>query len=208
MSHQDDDPRVRRTRLVIRDAFLDLVDLRGFNAITIGEIAQRAGVNRATFYRHYADKYALVEDIYEQASAALSSELGPPGLELDAIDPEPTPAAWVQLFAHFERHAAIYRALLGKNGSAWFATRMRDSIQGALLERERQRELLPAHQGKPRQTRMPKDIGALLIATLATGVVAWWLEHGDSYSPEQIATWFRIFVLRGYAYALGEAPAP
>ncbi len=62
-----DDPRVLRTRQLIREAFSALLQKKGFDAITIKDIAQKASINRATFYAHYEDKYALLEEIIEQA---------------------------------------------------------------------------------------------------------------------------------------------
>ncbi|EHJ00496.1 regulatory protein TetR [Clostridium sp. DL-VIII] len=62
-----DDPRVLRTRQLIKEAFSTLLQKKGFDAITIKDIAQKAAINRATFYAHYEDKYALLEDIIEQA---------------------------------------------------------------------------------------------------------------------------------------------
>jgi AcrR family transcriptional regulator len=55
------DLRVRRTRMMIQQAFMELLEEKGFQSITIQEIADRAMVNRATFYDHFADKYALAE---------------------------------------------------------------------------------------------------------------------------------------------------
>ncbi|MBW7456826.1 TetR/AcrR family transcriptional regulator [Paenibacillus sepulcri] len=62
-----EDPRVLRTRQLIREAFRELLQNKGFDAITIKDIAQRATINRATLYAHYEDKYALMEEITEQA---------------------------------------------------------------------------------------------------------------------------------------------
>ncbi|OOM80564.1 TetR/AcrR family transcriptional regulator [Clostridium sp. BL-8] len=62
-----DDPRVLRTRQLIKEAFGTLLQKKEFDAITIKDIAQKAAINRATFYAHYEDKYALLEDIIEQA---------------------------------------------------------------------------------------------------------------------------------------------
>ena len=62
-----DDPRVLRTRQLIKEAFSILLQKKGFDAITIKDIAQKAVINRATFYAHYEDKYALFEEIIEQA---------------------------------------------------------------------------------------------------------------------------------------------
>ncbi len=61
-----EDPRVMRTRQFIREAFRELLRSKDFNAISIKEITQKATINRATFYAHYEDKYALLEEYTEQ----------------------------------------------------------------------------------------------------------------------------------------------
>ncbi len=55
------DPRVKRTRQSLEQAFAELLREKGFQAITVHEITQRAGLNRATFYAHFPDKYALLD---------------------------------------------------------------------------------------------------------------------------------------------------
>jgi AcrR family transcriptional regulator len=55
------DPRVKRTRKLLVDAFMSLIAEKGFDDITVQDIAARATVNRATFYAHFEDKYALVD---------------------------------------------------------------------------------------------------------------------------------------------------
>jgi AcrR family transcriptional regulator len=55
------DPRVKRTRALIQQAFGDLLAEKGFQSITVQDITQRAEVNRATFYAHFPDKFALLE---------------------------------------------------------------------------------------------------------------------------------------------------
>jgi AcrR family transcriptional regulator len=55
------DPRVRRTRSLLEQAFMELILQKGFQAVTVQDIAERAGVNRATFYAHFGDKYALLD---------------------------------------------------------------------------------------------------------------------------------------------------
>ena len=56
------DPRVRRTRQLLRQALMELLAEKSFQAITVQDIAERATVNRVTFYAHFDDKYALLED--------------------------------------------------------------------------------------------------------------------------------------------------
>lgn len=65
MSAQDDqqvDLRIRRTRQLLRDAFMELLAEKDFQSVTVQDIAERANVNRTTFYDHFVDKYALLED--------------------------------------------------------------------------------------------------------------------------------------------------
>ena len=54
------DPRVKRTRQMIEQAFSELVTEKGFQALSVQDIAERAGINRATFYAHFPDKFELL----------------------------------------------------------------------------------------------------------------------------------------------------
>jgi AcrR family transcriptional regulator len=55
------DRRVKRSRKLLQQAFSDLLAEKGFQAISVQDIAERAEVNRGTFYAHFQDKYALLE---------------------------------------------------------------------------------------------------------------------------------------------------
>src|ERR1700690_2386172 len=60
------DPRVKRTRQLLEQAFMDVLREKGFQTITVQDITERAGVNRATFYAHFDDKYALLDHSIRQ----------------------------------------------------------------------------------------------------------------------------------------------
>lgn len=64
------DPRVRRTRQLLEQAFMQELREKGFQALSVQDITQRAGVNRATFYSHFEDKYALLEHSIRQGFRA------------------------------------------------------------------------------------------------------------------------------------------
>lgn len=55
------DPRITRTRKLLRDALASLLAEKTFESITVQDIAERATVNRATFYAHFSDKFALLD---------------------------------------------------------------------------------------------------------------------------------------------------
>ncbi len=77
MSQNSSDLRVRRTRKLLREALIALIEERSFDGITVGEIAERAMVSRTAFYRYYQDKYDLVEQIFEEMVATVVREIGP-----------------------------------------------------------------------------------------------------------------------------------
>lgn len=53
------DPRIKRTRQLLVNAYIDLIREKNLPSITIQDITKRAQINRATFYAHFEDKYAL-----------------------------------------------------------------------------------------------------------------------------------------------------
>lgn len=55
------DPRVKRTRSLILRAFEDLLAEKNFEAISVQDVTEKAEINRATFYSHFPDKYALLD---------------------------------------------------------------------------------------------------------------------------------------------------
>src|ERR1700733_16069350 len=55
------DPRIRRTRQMLFQAFQGLLAERAFDLISVQDITERSTLNRATFYDHFTDKFALLE---------------------------------------------------------------------------------------------------------------------------------------------------
>src|SRR5215208_5679357 len=55
------DPRVKRTRSLILRAFEELLAEKGFETISVQDVTDKAEINRATFYAHFPDKYALLD---------------------------------------------------------------------------------------------------------------------------------------------------
>jgi AcrR family transcriptional regulator len=65
------DPRIKRTRQLLHRAFNELLAEKSFEEITVHDIAERSTVNRATFYDHFPDKFALLEDIIAENFRAM-----------------------------------------------------------------------------------------------------------------------------------------
>src|SRR6476469_5057016 len=100
-TRQTSNLRVRRTRKLLREALVELIEERGFEALTVGELTARAMVSRAAFYRNYQDKYDLVEQIFEEAMSALLAAIGDLGREHPA-------EIWVTFFEHIAAYDRLY----------------------------------------------------------------------------------------------------
>ena len=171
--------RVRRTQKLLREALIELIEEQGFEALTIGELTERAMVSRAAFYRNYQDKYDLVEQIFEEAMSALLNAVG----ELGREHP---PDVWVKFFEHIAEYERLYRALLGGKGSPWFVRKMRASLAGLVKERGQ----FPHGQiasARPAHTFSDEFVPDL-VSTMFVEAITWWLEQGRPYTPKEIAT--------------------
>ena len=171
--------RVRRTQKLLREALVELIEERGFEALTVGELTERALVSRAAFYRNYQDKYDLVEQIFEEAMRALLDAVGEIGREHPA-------EVWVAFFEHIAQSDRLYRALLGRSGSPWFVRKMRARLSDLIKERGRLPHG-PDRRERPAHTFSDEFVPDLLSA-LFVEAITWWLEHGRPYPPREMAT--------------------
>ncbi len=65
------DPRVIKTKKNIKETFKELLTEKTFDQITVKEICERSLTSRITFYTHYSDKYALLEDLFQDLNDEL-----------------------------------------------------------------------------------------------------------------------------------------
>ncbi|MGZ3611431.1 MAG: TetR/AcrR family transcriptional regulator, partial [Ktedonobacteraceae bacterium] len=127
MTQKADNLRVKRTKILLREALIALIEEQGFDALTVGELTKRAMVSRAAFYRNYRDKYDLVEQIFEEAMSTLWNAIGAFGRE-HPVD------VWMRFFEQITQNDRLYRALLGKKGSPWFVLKMRARLAELIKE--------------------------------------------------------------------------
>ena len=73
---KETDPRVRRTRQLLQQALETLLERKAFETLSVQDITDAATLNRATFYDHYPDKFALLECMAASRFHALLAERG------------------------------------------------------------------------------------------------------------------------------------
>lgn len=122
-------------------------------------------VSRAAFYRNYQDKYDLVERIFAE---------------------EHPPQIWVRFFEHIAAYERLYGALLGRKGSPWFVLKMR-TVLVDLIKKYQRHPLWKTIADRPIYPDADEFVPTLVAAMLVEAI-AWWLEQGRSYTPQELAT--------------------
>ncbi|AQZ61789.1 TetR family regulatory protein of MDR cluster [[Actinomadura] parvosata subsp. kistnae] len=178
------DRRVRRTRLALARALIELAEERELSRIGVSDVAERAEVSRSAFYDHYGDVHELAED----ACTAMIDELieSLPGPALDSADlVREAIESLTAFFGSLAGHAGLYHALLGAQGSARVAGHIRRRVAAVIHERLRQ-----ADAGAWPE-RVPHDVTAAFTAGALMGVATDWLERGCPRPPAEMAaiTW-------------------
>jgi AcrR family transcriptional regulator len=185
MTQNIEDLRVRRTRKLLQKALLEAASEKGFAHVTVSDITERAMVNRATFYRHYEDKYALLTHYIEELSKMIESDEGETDLGIQPIQPQGTPPpGLVKLLRHIQSNADFYRVMLGRQGDPTFcAQTFRNYIEQGY------RRILSGHAPQSDPSRPPIDLTVSYILQAGMGAIVWWLESAQPCTPEQMAVW-------------------
>ncbi len=184
MTQKADNLRIKRTKILLREALIDLIEEKGFDTLTVGELTERAMVSRAAFYRNYRDKYDLVEQIFEEAMSTLFNAIGEFRRE-HPVD------VWFRFFEQIKQYDQLYRALLGKKGSPWFAQKMRARLAELIKEHgsleDTHETVMPAHVPQPVHPFSDMFVPDL-VASMIVEAITWWLEKGQPYTPREMAT--------------------
>lgn len=167
------DRRVRRTRRMLQEALVSLVEERGYDRLTVQDVLDRADVGRSTFYAHFRDKDALFMSCFDDLREDLRGELD----AMTAGHPSTDAHRPVGLiFAHAYRNRLVYRAVCGRQGGTEFTHRLQRLLFDLL------REHLQAAG-----TRLPVDLVAEYHASALLGVLVWWVRQDFPYGPDEMA---------------------
>jgi len=196
------DRRVSRTRRALRDAFFALILERGYEAVTVEEITDRADLGRTTFYLHYRDKEdllmesigELINDLVERMSQLPLGEW-----KSDMSLGTPSPALTLP-FQHVANNARLYRIILRGEGTYSVTRRLREIIvqaTGEMIQVFLEKEKITL---KP---QIPMEVFLYYLAGSWLGLITWWLENELPYPPEQMALMFQQMFMRGAREVLG-----
>jgi AcrR family transcriptional regulator len=169
------DPRIRRTRQLLQGALLQLLRSKSFDDISVQDITDAATVNRATFYDHYADKFALLEALIAGGFHRMLQERS---VRYDGTCPS---AAGAIVLA-----ACDYLAMThGAQGGCERRSNV-EALEDAAMIAAIRRVLA---DGMARHTSVPKDWRAMQSAAVSWaiyGAVKEWLNAPDRRPVEEI----------------------
>lgn len=175
------DRRTDRTRRALADALVELILEKGYEAVTVQAILDRANVGRSTFYAHFDSKEELLFSGHSWLdTGSFFSEPGEDasfyGIDLRG------------LFGHAAANHRLAKAMLGKNSGELVIGHIRDVLYLRIRKTLKQGE---STEGEAETELIAQGIAALLVGLLRT-----WLELGISVPPDRMVSITRGLFVR------------
>src|SRR2546421_4306467 len=177
VSMEIQDRRVKRTQHLLARALIVLTLEKGYEAVTIRDITERADVGYATFFRHYHDKDELLKDVLDVVLTEIIDLLGS---TQPAADPT---TIGVLLFRYVQQQSEVVRVLLMSHAL------LQRSIEIATQNVVSEHTILP-------DSVVPLEIAAHHIVASSISLIQWWLDHQMPYPPERMGVIYHELIIR------------
>ena len=193
---ENPDPRVKRTRRALVEAYLALASERAPGSFGVVDVAERAGLNRATFYRHFESAADLrargLPLLLAEIARGFPAEAGAagPGWKNPA---EERVARLLALVLDRPDFFGIGASGGGTDSSSWEGSL---AFLEAFLREERLSQMTEA-------LAMPPELASRLMACLLAGLVSWALERPGEADPRALARRYVELVDRGFLRGSG-----
>jgi len=178
------DRRIERTQQLLRGALFSLIQEKGFEALSVQDIIDRANVGRATFYTHFDNKQDLLVSGFDDLRASLK-ERQREAIARGASVEERVFAFSQEMFAHANEHREIFQAMVGKESGAAIQRLLHKLLVD--LVRDDVKAAVPRKDGGS----VPTEALVQFIGGGLFGLLMWWLDGKMRPSVEDINTTFR-----------------
>ena len=121
----------RRTKRIIRDSFLRLLEKKPFEQITVRDLCEEADVNRATFYRYYPDLYALNDELADDLFQKMFTDLAEKSARFGKSRETSVKDRFLEALTIIEENKRLCLILLG-NPAGSFTLRLRSAFEKAI----------------------------------------------------------------------------
>lgn len=190
------DRRVQRTHDLLRTAMLSLIQEKGFEAISVQEIVDRANVGRATFYTHFDCKEDLLASGFDGLRISLK-ELQRKARLREPKSDEQVLAFTREVFAHANEYRGVFRAMVGKRSGAV----VQQLLQKILLDLVR--DEVKAASSRPQVSSACSEALTQFIAGALLSVLVWWITTKKRLSIEDVNNVFRRLAVPALKAGIG-----
>ena len=184
------DPRIRRTRQMLQQALDKLLSGKNFDEISVQDIADAATLNRATFYDHYSDKFALLECLVGSRFDELLAERD---VQFDGTCTSALKAIVLAVCDYLAR-------LQGPGGARPIEPHMQSAIVAVV-----RRTLLEGLKRNPPENAIAPEMMAAAASWAIYGAAKEWAGTADRCPSESIADTVAVLVSPILQLAHGEA---
>ena len=191
------DRRKRRTRLAIQKACIELMQDNDFDTITISDIAERADINRATFYLHFVDKHDMLDQFEQEIMDAIRENF--------TIDFANAMTIEEIIHSRYEPLVQVFSVIQDKRDliNLLFQTKGVKSIHAhfhAIAFKMFDSKFTQKSIHTPFQS--PELFISVIVSTMI-GIAHYWINHDDPKSPESLAIDLITIIINGPARAAG-----
>ncbi|EAC9672906.1 TetR/AcrR family transcriptional regulator [Enterococcus sp. AZ154] len=192
------DLRVKRTNKYIIEAFIRLVEEKGFEQVTVQNIADEAMINRATFYAHYKDKQDLYEKIFDLAVESFTAILDfEDFVQGNRIKIRKIEAAMTELFLHIQNNRSFYLTIMDASAIEIIRKKL------GLILTERYQEIFSTLKITEGDIEVPLDFIIDYMTSIFVGTLHWWLTAETTMTPDHLAKLVIKLVANGHLTVLG-----
>ncbi|XEC96727.1 TetR/AcrR family transcriptional regulator [Paenibacillus tarimensis] len=183
------DPRIVRTRQLIRDAFVELLEEIDIEKISVNRLAERATINRVTFYLHYRDIPDMLEKMADDMIGEIRRISNHTPVKPDAEEDADWPVL-VKLLEHIAEHANFYKVVLASRRIPIFTERLLKLLTGLVNEKI---EGL-GNDSYMSKAGIKKDIAIWYGSSALIGTIIAWLQNDMPYTPAFLTKQFSLLV--------------
>ena len=177
------DRRQRKTREAVFNAFTELLSIKEFNQITVGEIIEKADIGRATFYSHFETKDFLLKEFCGELFCHIFDTENKETEHKHIFDCDCTDSAFLHLFQHLQKNDNNILILLSSQNNELFLKYFRSNLE-ILIESK-----LSQFESRKNQN-IPDSFWKNHIVSTFVETLKWWIDNGRKEKPEVITKYF------------------
>lgn len=166
------DARIRYTRMVIKNSFIELLKERPVNRVTVKDVCDMAEINRATFYKHYTDCFDLLEKIEDEMILELQQLVQESQNKNIAI-------VFNKMFKKIKEGGTLYITIASNHGDSTFPNRILNMFY---------EQAYPFFESQsPNTSKQKQEWDYYFLANGCAGILSHWINNGMKENTKELS---------------------